>query len=109
MSSQSNDTRISAGTSALGVIVCAMRAPVRFRRKALAVAAAFVVATATAACTAGVVAGDGAFAVGESPANAGCRTDTLAQPVSHTERDGSAEGQRELREVRPEGLRGSHR
>ncbi len=53
MSSQSNDTRISTGTSALGVIVCAMRAPVRSRRKALAVAAAFVVATATAACTAG--------------------------------------------------------
>jgi hypothetical protein len=52
MSSQSNDTRISAGTSALGVIVCAMRAPVRFRRKALAFAAAVVVATATAACTA---------------------------------------------------------
>ena len=53
MSSQSIDTRISTGTSALGVIVCAMRAPVRSRRKALAVAAAFVVATATAACTAG--------------------------------------------------------
>jgi hypothetical protein len=45
------DTR--ALTSALGAIVSEVLAPVRFRRKALAVAGAFVVASATAACSAG--------------------------------------------------------
>ena len=54
MSSQSKTGRIStSGKSALGVIVSEMRAPVRFRRKALAVAGAFAVASATAACSAG--------------------------------------------------------
>ena len=54
MSSQWNDTRTStSGGSACGVIVCEMRAPVRFRRKGLAAAGAFVVATAAAACSAG--------------------------------------------------------
>ena len=54
MSSQSKDSRSStSGKSALGVIFGEMRAPVRFRRKALAVAGAFVVASATAACSAG--------------------------------------------------------
>jgi len=54
MSSQSKDSRTStSGKSALGMIVCEMRAPVRFRRKALAVAGAFVVASAAAACSAG--------------------------------------------------------
>ena len=38
---------------ARGVIVSEMGAPVRFRRKALAVAGAFVVASAAAACSAG--------------------------------------------------------
>ena len=44
------DTR--ALTSALGAIVSEVLAPVRFRPKALAVAGAFVVASATAACSA---------------------------------------------------------
>jgi hypothetical protein len=54
MSDQWNDARTStSGESARGVIVCEMGAPVRFRRKALAAAGAFVVATAAAACSAG--------------------------------------------------------
>jgi hypothetical protein len=54
MSSQSKDSRTStSGISALGMIVSEMRAPVRSRRKALAVAGAFVVASAAAACSAG--------------------------------------------------------
>ena len=49
--SNHSDTR--ALTPALGAIVSEVLAPVRFRRKALAVAGAFVVASATAACSAG--------------------------------------------------------
>ena len=45
------DTRVL--TSVLGAIVSEVLATVRFRRKALAVAGAFVVASATAACSAG--------------------------------------------------------
>jgi hypothetical protein len=50
MSSDSID--IHSMTSALGAIVSEVLAPVRFRRKALAVAGAFVVASAAAACSA---------------------------------------------------------
>ena len=49
----SNQPDTRALTSALGAIVSEVLAPVRFRRKALAVAGAFVVASATAACSAG--------------------------------------------------------
>jgi hypothetical protein len=49
----SNQPDTRALTSALGAIVSEVLAPVRFRRKALAVAGAFVVAFATAACSAG--------------------------------------------------------
>ena len=49
--SNHSDTR--ALTPALGAIVSEVLAPVRFRRKALAAAGAFVVASATAACSAG--------------------------------------------------------
>ena len=49
----SNHPNTRALTSALGAIVSEVLAPVRFRRKALAVAGAFVVASATAACSAG--------------------------------------------------------
>jgi hypothetical protein len=51
MSSDSKD--IPAVTSALGAIVNEVLAPVRLRRRALAVAGAFVVASAAAACSAG--------------------------------------------------------
>jgi hypothetical protein len=51
MNNDSNS--IHAFTSAPSVMVSGMVAPVRFRRKALAVAGAFVVASATAACSAG--------------------------------------------------------
>jgi hypothetical protein len=51
MSSQSKNTH--AGMSALGAIVNEVLAPVRLRRKALAVASAFVVTSAAAACSAG--------------------------------------------------------
>jgi hypothetical protein len=50
MSSDSID--IHSMTSALGAIVSEVLAPVRFRRKALAVAGAFVVVSAAAACSA---------------------------------------------------------
>jgi hypothetical protein len=50
----SNDsTDLCASTSALGAIVGVVLAPFRLRRKALAVAGAFVVASAAAACSAG--------------------------------------------------------
>ncbi len=49
----SNQPDTRALTSALGAIVSEVLAPVRLRRKALAVAGAFVVASATAACSAG--------------------------------------------------------
>ena len=48
-----DSTHIHGPTSALGVIVSEMVAPVRVRRKALAVAGAFVVASAAASCSAG--------------------------------------------------------
>jgi hypothetical protein len=49
-----NDSmHIYGPTAALGVMVSAMVAPVRIRRKALAVAGAFVVASAAASCSAG--------------------------------------------------------
>jgi hypothetical protein len=47
-----NSKHIHGSTPPLGVIVSEMVAPVRFRRKALAVASAFVVASAAAACSA---------------------------------------------------------
>jgi hypothetical protein len=49
----SNDSNIRGFTSAVGAIVSEVLAPVRLRRKALAVASAFVVASAAAACSAG--------------------------------------------------------
>jgi hypothetical protein len=48
-----NSRHIHGPTAALGVMVSEMVAPVRFRRKVLAVASAFVVVSATAACSAG--------------------------------------------------------
>ena len=51
----SNNSRHGHGSEdpALGVMVSEMVAPVRFRRKVLAVASAFIVVSATAACSAG--------------------------------------------------------
>ena len=48
-----NSRHIQGSIPALGVIVIEMVAPVRFRRKVLAVAGAFLVASAAAACSAG--------------------------------------------------------
>jgi hypothetical protein len=48
-----NSTHSHGSTLVPGVIVSEMVAPVRFRRKVLAVAGAFVVASAAAACSAG--------------------------------------------------------
>jgi hypothetical protein len=48
-----NSRHIHRSTPALGVMVSEMAAPVRFRRKVLAVASAFVVVSAAAACSAG--------------------------------------------------------
>jgi hypothetical protein len=66
MSNQSKN--INALISELGAIVGEVLAPVRFRRKALAVASAFVVVSAAAACSSGAAAPQTAPSAPESPA-----------------------------------------
>jgi hypothetical protein len=66
MSNQSKN--INALISELGAIVGEVLAPVRFRRKAIAVASAFVVVSAAAACSSGAAAPQTAPSAPESPA-----------------------------------------
>ena len=86
MSSQSKDSRTStSGKSALGVIVSEMRAPVRFRRKALAVAGAFVCGIRDGSLQCWGIARDGTITVADPDANAGSCIDAVAHPVSHAQ------------------------
>ncbi|HEX7211503.1 MAG TPA: hypothetical protein VF241_11330 [Propionibacteriaceae bacterium] len=66
MSNQSKN--INTLISELGAIVGEVLAPVRFRRKAIAVASAFVVVSAAAACSSGAAAPQTAPSAPESPA-----------------------------------------
>jgi hypothetical protein len=62
-----NSKNVTALISELGAIVGEVLAPVRFRRKAFAVASALVVASAAAACSSGAAAPQTASSAPESP------------------------------------------
>jgi hypothetical protein len=62
-----NSKNVTALMSELGAIVGEVLAPVRFRRKAFAVASALVVASAAAACSSGAAAPQTASSAPESP------------------------------------------